>query len=54
VKISTSKTELTFDGRDYYHFEIEKINLYSRVYEEELNIEFKTSRSNGLLTYAGW
>ena len=53
VKIPTSKTEMTFDGRDSYNFEIQKSSTVMRSYEEEMNLEFKTSRSNGLLLFTG-
>jgi hypothetical protein len=53
VKIPTSKTEMTFDGRDSYNFEIQKSSTIMRNYEEEINLEFKTTRSSGLLVFTG-
>ena len=53
MKIPTSKTEMTFDGRDSYNFEIQKSSTIMRNYEEEINLEFKTTRSSGLLVFTG-
>jgi hypothetical protein len=44
---------MTFDGRDSYNFEIQKSSTIMRNYEEEINLEFKTSRSSGLLVFTG-
>ena len=53
MKAPTSRTELTFDGRDFHSFEVQKSSTITRSYEEELNLEFKTSRSSGLIIFTG-
>jgi len=50
-----SSSELTFTGKDYFSFEVpgSTAAAASVSYEEEFYLEFKTSRSIGLLAYAG-
>ncbi|CAF0848819.1 unnamed protein product [Brachionus calyciflorus] len=53
-----STDELTLTGKEYFSIEIPRIekNSLSTIlptYEEEYNFDFKTSRSTGLLIYAG-
>ena len=48
-----SSHELTFTGKEYFSFEIPTDENIGSTYEEEFNIDFKTSRSTGLLAYAG-
>ncbi len=45
--------EATFSGKNYLSYEITPVNEYSSNYEEEFNLDFRTSRSSGLLVYAG-
>jgi hypothetical protein len=45
--------EATFNGKDYLSYQIAAVNEYSSNYEEEFNLDFRTSRSSGLLVYAG-
>ena len=53
VRPPAASSELTFNGRDYFSFEIPNGNSFATTYEEEFSIDFKTSRSTGLLAYAG-
>lgn len=54
VRPPKSSSELTFTGKEYFSFEIpnESGDIVT-TYEEELILDFKTSRSTGLLAYAG-
>ena len=45
--------EATFSGKDYLSYQIPTANEYSSNYEEEFNLDFRSSRSSGLLVYAG-
>lgn len=45
--------ELTFTGKDYFFFEMPTGSSFSMTYEEEFHMSFRTSRSTGLLAYAG-
>jgi hypothetical protein len=40
-------------GKEYFSFELPSGTPYSITYEEEFNIDFKTSRSTGLFFYSG-
>jgi len=49
-----SNQALTFTGKEYFEFQADSVIFESqRSLEEEFNIEFKTTRSTGLLIYAG-
>ncbi len=51
VKPPKSSQELTLTGKDYFSFDIPSDSL-GTTYEEEFNLDFKTSRTTGLLAYA--
>lgn len=51
VKPPKSSSELTFTGKEYFSYEMPSDSTSS--YEEEMTIDFKTTRSTGLLAYAG-
>ena len=53
LKPQVSTSEFTFGGKDYFYFEMPTGSSFSMTYEEEFHISFKTSRSTGLLAYAG-
>ena len=53
MKPPRSSQELTFTGKDYFSFEAPNGDSFATTYEEEFNLDFKTSRSSGLLAYAG-
>jgi hypothetical protein len=48
-----SSSQLTFMGKDYFKFEMPTSDPFATTYEEKFHLEFKTSRSTGLLAYAG-
>jgi hypothetical protein len=52
VKPPQSVAEMTFTGKDYFSYEMPS-STYAKTYEEEFYMEFKTSRSTGLLAYSG-
>lgn len=53
AKPQRSSQELTFTGREYFSFEMPNGERFATTYEEEFLFEFKTTRSTGLLVYAG-
>jgi hypothetical protein len=53
VKPPRTNEELTFMGKEYFSFELPSGTPYSITYEEEFDIDFKTSRSTGLFFYSG-
>lgn len=53
LRPSLESSEFTFGGKDYFSFEMPSDSSFTTTYEEEFHIGFKTSRSTGLLVYAG-
>lgn len=53
VQASKAGQEITFTGKEHFSFQVPADSESTGSVEEELNIEFKTSRSTGLLVYAG-
>ncbi len=54
MKPPKSSSELTFTGKEYFLYEMPSdLGSLVTTYEEEFTIDFKTSRSTGLLAYAG-
>ena len=53
LKAPKSNQELTFTGKEYFSFQIPTGSSFATTFEEEFNFDFKTSRSTGLLLYAG-
>lgn len=50
AKAPKSSSELTFTGKEYFSYEMPS---ELTTYEEEFTVDFRTSRSTGLLAYAG-
>ncbi len=54
MKPPKSSAELTFTGAEYLLYDIPvKDTRFAANYEDEFYLEFRTSRTNGLLAYAG-
>lgn len=55
MKPPQTKAELTFSGKEFFSFDLpgSSTAVNHPTYEEEYFMEFKTSRSTGLLAYSG-
>ena len=49
----SASQEITFTGKDYFSLQVAADSQAGASFEEDLSVEFKTSRSTGLLLYAG-